>query len=459
MAEQVISQEAPAGKDWEERLYQEGCALLREEAADLLKKLDDWLLERSPLGWQVVGFRKRTVVCRFGAVTISRRLYRDSKGDYHFLLDEYLGWAACRAATPSLQEAAVSLAAVTSFREAAAILEKVTAGVLSSTTVHQMVQKTGEQAMTQERQEVEACYGRGEELPGGTRVVPRLFLEADGFYVRLQREKRKYGEIQMAIGYEGWEKLPQARERYRLVGKRVYCQGSKEIDFWEGAILALGRQWNWSQIPLVVLNGDGARWIDGGVSPFESAIRQLDGFHLARSCYHAAGEAGPMLYAAMREGDWEQASEILSSVVPAKKKSRARGWVEKVVRERRGADWRIRAGVAMEEGRGLGTMEGNGAQILARRMKGKGMSWSESGASAMAKVRELLTNGELNQWCGRQAVRESSVQKPSVAVRTTTRKKRDQGDWLQATVPILHGPSASQPWPKALHEMIHSNTY
>ena len=166
-----------------------------------------------------------------------------------------------------------------------------------------------------------------------------------------------------------------------------------------------------------------------------------------------------MLYAAMREGDWEQASEILGSVVPAKKKSRARGWVEKVVRERRGADWRIRAGVAMEEGRGLGTMEGNGAQILARRMKGKGMSWSESGASAMAKVRELLTNGELNQWCGRQAVRESPVQKPSVAVRTTTRKKRDQGDWLQATVPILHGPSASQPWPKALHEMIHSNTY
>jgi hypothetical protein len=32
------------------------------------------------------------VVCRFGAVTISRRLYRDGKGDYHVLLDEHLGW-------------------------------------------------------------------------------------------------------------------------------------------------------------------------------------------------------------------------------------------------------------------------------------------------------------------------------------------------------------------------------
>jgi len=209
----------------------------------------------------------------------------------------------------------------------------------------------------------------------------------------------------------------------------------------------------------VVLNGDGARWIDEGVNPFESAIRQLDGLHLARSCYHAAGEAGPVLYEAMRQGDEEQASEIFSGVIPSKKKGRARGWVEKVIREKRGADWRTQAGLAMEEGRGLGTMEGNGAQILARRMKGKGMSWSESGASAMAKVRELLTNGELNQWCSRQIARGTSLQKPPVALRTPTRRKRDPGEWLQAAVPILHGPSASRPWPKALRQMIHPDTY
>jgi hypothetical protein len=296
MAHRVIPQEAPAGKDWEEKLYQAGCALLQAEATQLLKRLDDWLLEQSPSGWKVVGFRKRTVVCRFGAVTISRRLYQDGEGNYHFLLDEYLAWEAYQAATPWLGEAAVSLAAVTSFREVAATLEKVTAGVLSSTTVHQLVQKTAEKAITQERQEVEACYGRGEAPSGGRiRAVPRLFLEADGLYVRLQREKQKHREVKMAIGYEGWERLLQARERYRVVGKRVYCQGSEGIDFWEGAILAFGRRWDWSRIPLVVLNGDGARWIDEGVQPFERAIRQLDRFHLARSCYHTGGEAGPEL--------------------------------------------------------------------------------------------------------------------------------------------------------------------
>lgn len=459
MADQVLPQEPPAGKDWEEELYREGCALMQEEAVRRLTELDDWLLQQSPSSWRVVGHRERTVVCRFGAVTIWRRLYQDAEGGYHLLLDKYLGWEAYQAATPSLQESAVSLAAVTSFREAASIPEKVTAGVVSSTAIHRLVQETAEKAIAQEEQEVEACYGRGEVPAEGKRVVPRLFLEADGLYVRLQREKRKQGEIRMAIGYEGWERLPQARERYRLVGKRVYCQGSEGIDFWEGAVLAFGRQWDWSQVPQVVLNGDGARWIDEGVKPSERAIRQLDGFHLARSCYHAGGEAGPMLYEAMRQGDWEQAREILSQVRPAKKGGTARAWVEKVIQEERGADWRIQAGVEMTEGRGMGTMEGNGAQILARRMKGKGMSWSESGARAMAKMRELLTNGELNQWCSRQTARGDPVQKPGTAVRASTRKKRDQGEWLQAGVPALYGPHASRPWAKALRQMLHLLTY
>ena len=105
-----------------------------------------------------------------------------------------------------------------------------------------------------------------------------------------------------------------------------------------------------------------------------------------------------MLYEALRQGGWKQAREMLSKATPSRKEGRARAWVEKVIREERGADWRVQAGVEIEEGRGMGTMEGNGAQILARRMKGKGMSWTGRGAGAMAKVRELLTNGSDSQY-------------------------------------------------------------
>jgi hypothetical protein len=41
-------------------------------------------------------------------------------------------------------------------------------------------------------------------------------------------------------------------------------------------------------------------------------------------------------------------------------------------------------------------------------MKGKGRSWSPSGAYHMAKVKELLTNGEVQPWCYRQPHIEKS---------------------------------------------------
>lgn len=73
MANPIVPQEAPIGQNLEE-LYQEGCVQMREKARRLLQKMDDWLHPQAPPGWEVVGFRERTVLCRFGPVTISRRL-------------------------------------------------------------------------------------------------------------------------------------------------------------------------------------------------------------------------------------------------------------------------------------------------------------------------------------------------------------------------------------------------
>lgn len=92
MAKGSMHQEPPMGEDWEEKLYQAGCAVIRQEAQERLKELDDWLHFYAPPDWEVVGFRERTIVCRFGEVRVQRRLYRDSEGRYHFALDEYLEW-------------------------------------------------------------------------------------------------------------------------------------------------------------------------------------------------------------------------------------------------------------------------------------------------------------------------------------------------------------------------------
>jgi hypothetical protein len=120
-----------------------------------------------------------------------------------------------------------------------------------------------------------------------------------------------------------------------------------------------------------------------------------------------------------------------------KQAQRARQWVEKVVTKNWGLDWRERQDKVPEEAAGLGCMEGNQAQWLAARMKGKGRSWSPQGAYHMAKVQELLANDDLQRWCYRQ----EHLERPRTRYRRKTYSHMTTPDQLlQAGVPAFHGP-------------------
>lgn len=54
-------------------------------------------------------------------------------------------------------------------------------------------------------------------------------------------------------------------------------------------------------------------------------------------------------------------------------------------------DYRRRAGVVEEGYRGMGAMESN-LRVLARRFKGRGMSWTPEGMTHLVKVVELREN-------------------------------------------------------------------
>ena len=98
-------------EDWEEQLYKVGCELISAVCVFLLESMEENLFQSRPKDWRVVGFRNRTLVTRFGDTTFARRLYIDSEGEYHFLLDEYMGWKPNQAATVSLTESLVKLSA------------------------------------------------------------------------------------------------------------------------------------------------------------------------------------------------------------------------------------------------------------------------------------------------------------------------------------------------------------
>jgi len=182
----------------------------------------------------------------------------------------------------------------------------------------------------------------------------------------------------------------------------------------------------------------------------------LDSYHLARACGRALGaQCGQAFYQALREGQASQAQELLQTagapLWKGKQAQQAYRWVTKVAQEGWGLDWRFRQSVTDDTERGLGCMEGNQAHLLADRMKGKGRSWSPTGARHMAKVRELLANQEVKHWCYRQE-RIPRPKKHRIQPRPLS---TDPCQPLQASVPTLYGPFPNKPWVQWLRHLIH----
>jgi hypothetical protein len=69
-----------------------------------------------------------------------------------------------------------------------------------------------------------------------------------------------------------------------------------------------------------------------------------------------------------------------------------------------------------------------------KRMKRKGMAWRAAGARAMAKARELVTNGTLAPWCRRPPPAAAAPRAPGGFA------PAGPLPWPEASCPAAHGP-------------------
>jgi hypothetical protein len=443
---EIAKEVSQADLNWEQESYQTGCAIARQEALERLQALEERIFQALPLSWHVIANKKRTLVTRFGEITLKRRLYRDDQGKTHFLLDEVLGLSAHQIATPSLQESLVELCGQVPFRSAGRTLEKLTAGVLSTPTVYRLVEKTAERALEEEEEDWQAVFERGAIPSGGKKKAPILFAEGDGTWIHLQQAEQGHYEIKDGIAYEGWERLPGKEESYALINKKVYCQGNEQIPFWEGASIEWSRVWDLGYLKEIVIGGDGAKWIDEGVEVFAGAIRQLDGFHLARASGRGWQE-GKAIYEAIRAGQAEEARSLIRKAIlkEGRGATQSRRYVENNLEK--GRDWRTQSAV---EGRGLGTMEANQDKLICNRMAKRGLSWKKSGALRMAKILQLRANGEIKPYCERRQPIERGISKE---IKRWHSNSNGHQKWLEAGLPALVGPHASKPWVQKLRNM------
>lgn len=124
-------------------------------------------------------------------------------------------------------------------------------------------------------------------------------------------ENKKHYELKSAIAYEGWERRED--DSYSLLNKKVYCHGDDSIPFWQSTGIHFDRYWDLGSVKLIVLGGDDADWINAGVTEMGYCVRQLDGFHLLRSCCKG-WENGVEIYSSIRNGDKVDIIKVLGNV-------------------------------------------------------------------------------------------------------------------------------------------------
>jgi hypothetical protein len=355
---------------FESAVFDAVCEQGRLLAGRALGELDGVLAKGAPKDWRVKDVRSRRILTRFGEVEVTRRRFVDPSGASHYLLDEHLSIPARRKVSPALERAIVALSASVSFREAAAIVGDLTQGDVSHATAHSGIARAGERLKEQSVAAAADLHDLG-LAPQGRRKVDPLHCEADGTVIALQNTRARRAEVKLAVFYG---------DKGGGVGA-VHAAFCPAKAFWREASAVAGDTFDLSRPSRIVLSGDGANWVRGGLDVLPHARFTLDPFHVnkalltATGSYPVARRASAMLYGAGLDSCIAGLDRFASSHPErAEAIQKVKGYLSS------NADGLWRADPS------LGSIEGHIDKVLAARFKKKGRRWSPAGADRMARV-------------------------------------------------------------------------
>jgi len=453
ISELALKLKGDVGK-WEVEIFNWACSLAQEVAKALLKNIDDELMKGKDESLKVECLKEHRITTVFGNVRIKRRLYRDNNGEHRFLLDEKMGLDKGCHLSPRVKELATFISSHFPFLRSEEILRAILPSGISHTSIHRLAGKVTDPYLEAEEKEIEEVYESGVVPESEAKVVPYLFIEADGTNIALQREEARRAEVKAGIAYEGWQEV--SKDRYRVKEKTVYSGIMNGGRFWEGFSLALAKKYDLSKVGKVIVGGDGASWVKEGAELL-SGIYELDKFHLKRSLNQALdNELAAEVYQACIKGEVVKVDRLLIelqqkvSCEDAKEIARLRGYLMENSFGLR--DYRLE--VSGDGLRGLGAIEGNVDKLVANRMKKRGMSWTIKGAQRMARLISLREMGKLHSWITHKDKTDSQPSSEGIRSETPSLKK-DDGNWLKVGLPALDGPHQNRPWVQILRTLAY----
>lgn len=449
----------PTLKELEENLFRKLQGVFQEALILILEELDILLRDnRDYERFESRELQEFTMDTMFGAITINRRIYIDSeKRKRVALLDKYLQFSGSDGLSPFLTEMAVEWAIRgPSYRDARDRLNDFLGyQAMSHETIRQEVLKiNSKETKSQEK--------------GKPKDVDVLFLEVDGLFVSKQKSKRKNREIKIGVIHEGWEKRHPSSNEYVLKNKSYWKSlGNGEI-FWEGFSRYIYNKYNISDDTQIVINGDGASWIQRGVDYFTNAIYTYDRYHLKkwikqalrertkkerRKAYLAADNNDPVaLVAAIAEAQKAETDKEKIKEISALRKFVLRN--QNALKDYRDILQQRNKNIDTSSMRPMGASESN-MNLFSRRLKKMGYSWSFNGLKSMTNALIYHFEGKLLE-----AIREASKkvqsnekasEKESVSfAKLLTDKTRKSIGAIKGHMPALSSSDQGKPYVKAL---------
>lgn len=412
MMTSIVEEKLVSFKELEKKVFKYVCELGCEILRIMLERYDEELAEeRDKSVLRNKGRKGTTIKTLCGEVEYRRRVYQTKKEDgttaFVYLLDKAMHMEKIGLISTNLAERIAMLAAEAPYRVTAETISETCGQSISHAGAWNLIQQLGERISEEEEHTVKQMEAGQSE---GKKVIPVLFEEMDGVWLRMQDKNHKKApkqEMKVSTTYEGWD--AQSKDQSRLVGKRMLAGMENSEQFHEKREAQIRQKYNADEIGQRILNGDGGSWIKDPYDP--EVVFQLDRFHIYQAIRKQLEEksAQKAVEELFEEQKIEEMLEYIrvyadsvASDKPEDKRNKKALELYGYLRKNREGLLPYQAQIKelpqAEEGivyKGMGVQESQNCTVVTLRMKHRRMRWSEAGANNMAKVLYRKENREL----------------------------------------------------------------
>lgn len=453
----------------------------RKSLEKTLFDIDDWLRKERPRKkLENRGKREKYLMTRLGDIRYKRRRYEDKgTGKIRYLLDENIGIEKEQRISLRRSKIEMFIANTTSYRGTKEQVELLTGCKRSHEAIRQSVIKEAERIVKYQ----ENCLEKMRRLEDDTRVAetPEIaYVESDDTVIKLQRSKKSKGgarwmkrtkrslSIKLGIGYTG------RRQRYvkgtgkakSLKDKFVYVGIEEGKKFMEKLSLIAEKRLNLSAVKYKFFGGDGAVWIKKGIEEyFPGAKYLLCLFHLMRNIKRALGgrkDDQRLIKILIKADKIDEALVVIEDMQRQARDKKEKESLEELhnhIRDNRegiNAIRKIEDKQIRKQVEQTGGIEPNIGKVIAQRFKKRGMSWSEKGALGLLKIKELVINGEWDEWWCKHRKEKIEIPRKKIeelGAKDFWRKHKETIALLEVSIPALRGPDQNEPWAKVIREL------